>query len=80
MKTLGLFAIIAAILLFAFIGMGMVMSSTPEGQERAAERDAIDACREQQNDELQPLGVRRAVRDACDRMEADYRRKWNRSP
>lgn len=68
------------VLLGAFLAWGSRLASTPEGQARAQERDAIAECRRQVDDDLQDRSTRRFVRGVCEKLEADYRRKWNRNP
>jgi hypothetical protein len=63
-----------------FLAWGMFLGSTPDGKARRGEREAITECRRQVDDELQDLNTRRFVRDVCEKMEADYRLKWNRDP
>jgi hypothetical protein len=63
----------------AALGFGM-MNVTPEDRQRWDEEDAIERCREAQDDPLQELATRRLIRAGCDRMEAQFRTKWGRSP
>lgn len=53
---------------------------SPERTQRAADSAEIERCRTAQNDELQELSTRRLMRTACDRMEAEYRKKWHTNP
>lgn len=77
MKT----ALIAvAVAVVAFLGWGAYLSNTKDGEDRSRERQAIEACREGENDQLQELSTRRTVREVCDKMEADYVAKWGRVP
>lgn len=76
-----LIVVIAIVLIVgAFLAWGSHLASSPEGQARAVERNAIAQCRRQVDDELQSLSTRRFIRGTCEKMEADYRRKWNRNP
>jgi hypothetical protein len=74
--------ILGVVLVLATLALarGAYLANTPEGQQRSRERDAIAACREAQNDTLQELATRRLIREGCDRLAADFRRKWNREP
>lgn len=73
---------IATLIVLLVVGFarGAYLSDTPDGKRRAAQRTAIEQCRAAQSDELQELSMRRAMRAACDRMEADYQRDWGRAP
>jgi hypothetical protein len=53
----------------AFMSYGFYLSQTPDGKERAASRQVIDDCRK--TPEMRPV---------CLKLEADFRRKWNREP
>ena len=63
----GLGALVAALVAMAWLG------SSPEAQERAQQRRAIELCRE--GDQTNPI-----VKGACELMERRYRERWNREP
>lgn len=74
----GLWAIgIIGVLFALMVAYG---ASRPGAGQRALEREVIDNCRKQQNDELAPLSERRFVRSVCDEMVEIYRKKWGREP
>lgn len=59
---------------------GFAIQASPEGKQRIAQREAIERCRAYQNDELEPMATRRAMRDICDGLTVRFREKWNREP
>lgn len=67
-------------LLVAFLGYGFSLSSTPEGQARSADRDAISACWRQQKDPALDPSSQRFVAKTCQKMEADFRTKYDVDP
>lgn len=64
----------------AFMGFGFYLANTPDGRERIAQRDTIEACWNAQGGKALTAGSARLVAGACERLEADYRAKWNREP
>lgn len=67
-------------LVVAFLGFGAFVGNSPEGNARAAERDAIKFCwQEQSRKSLDPSTARFAA-SACERMEENYRKQWGRNP
>lgn len=55
-------------------------ANTPEAKLRAAERQKISECRLAQEDELRDMLTRISIRKACDKLEAEYRKKWGAFP
>ena len=71
-------AIGAVVLVGLFLGFGAYVGGTPEAKAREADRGPIEQCRKLQNDELQPIEIRRMARDTCDKMERDFQTKHGR--
>jgi hypothetical protein len=65
----------AALLIF-----GAYLSNTPEGQERANSRAAIELCWSEQGRKSNTPGSSRFIAGACEKMERDFREKWGTSP
>ena len=63
----GLGAVVAALVAMAWLG------SSPEAQERSAQRQAIELCR--QGDQSNVI-----VRGACDDLVRKFRDKWGSEP
>lgn len=66
--------------LVAFTAFGAYLANTPDGQDRTAQREVIAACWEEQARKSLEPGTARLVAGACERLEADFRQKWNREP
>jgi ribosomal protein L40E len=71
--TIGM-ALLALFLAFLLFGN---LAVNPEKQ---ADRDAIDLCREAEQDQLLDLGARRLARQACDMMERRFTEKYGHNP
>lgn len=69
-----------AILIFAFLTLGAMQSSSPEGQARSKDRDAISYCWQQQKDPSLDPATQRFVAATCEKMEADFRTKYGADP
>lgn len=74
------FLIAIAAVLFAWVAYGVSQSNTPEADERLHERNVIGACHDQQERASLSPGAARNVASICERLEDDYRAKWNREP
>lgn len=77
------FALVAGLLVVGFIAVGaLLLSQVPPEQREAKRRDreAIELCREQQNDELSDLSTRRMIREACDKMASNFRATYGVDP
>jgi hypothetical protein len=64
----------------AFLAFGFYVASTPDGQARNGERDAIDHCWSQQARKSNSPGTAQAVAGVCESLESDFRHKWNLEP
>lgn len=81
MKKFLIWTVSIVFLLFVvFFIIGYIEGSSPEGKERAKQRDAIAYCwTQQQRKSLEPSTARFVAR-TCEKMEEDYRQKWGRNP
>jgi hypothetical protein len=80
MQTIKRILLIAGALLLAFLAYGFYVANTPDGEARIKERRTIEACWEQQGRKSLTPQAARFVAGACEKLEADYRAKWNRDP
>lgn len=64
----------------AVVTLGYFVGSTPEAQERAHDRAAIELCWTEQKRPSQEPDVARLIASACEKMEADFRQKHGISP
>lgn len=80
MKALKVVLVCFFLLVAGFLGIGFVASSSPEGQARSHERSAIELCWDGQKRKSLSPEEARFIAGACEKMEADYRAKWNRDP
>ena len=80
MKVVGwmIAAVLGVLTLLAVAGFAI--QASPEGKQRIAQQEAIEQCRAYQNDELETMATRRAMRDICDGLTLRFREKWNREP
>ena len=67
-------------LVAVFLGFGFVVGNTPEGKERARQREAINLCWGEQGRKSNNAGQSQFIAGACERMEADYTRRWGTRP
>lgn len=67
-------------LVVVFFAYGAYLSSTPEGQERARERDAIDLCWRDHERRSLDANSRQFVAQTCEFMEQEFRKKHGREP
>lgn len=67
-------------LFVAFIAFGAMVGSSPEAKERAEERRTIEYCWDEQKKKSLAPDTQRFVAGACERLEDDFRKKWNRNP
>lgn len=72
--------ITVGVLVAAFFAIGAINASTPEGQARTHEREVIAQCRGQQDRGSLSPGALSSVASVCEKLEAEYRAKWNREP
>ena len=71
---------VAVFLVVGFFGLGFARMSTPEGQEKAAARHAIDACWEDQKRKSLDPAQQRFISGACEGMEAKFVSKFGHRP
>lgn len=64
----------------AFFGYGFYASNTPEGKAQNRERRATELCWEEQRRRSLAPDEQRFIAGACERMEAEFRRKHGVSP
>lgn len=64
----------------AFLTMGAVIGSSPQGQERSRARAAIDLCWEEQERKSLDSGSQRFIAGACEMMESEFRNKYGVNP
>lgn len=68
----------------AALGVWFVIAAvsppSPETKERMRQQDAIELCWKDQGRKSHDPGTARFVASVCEKMEADYRSKWGRSP
>lgn len=82
-RTVAVFAVIGTV---GIILMALLLWANDDGRsgERAKERAAIEYCHDNyarlKDDPRLSRGSLGAAYGACEQMEADYRRKWNRNP
>ena len=67
-------------LVAAFLGFGAVVGSSPEAQEKAQARRAIDLCWEDQKSKSFDAGTQRFVAGACEMMETNFAQKFGHRP
>lgn len=67
-------------LVVAFILFGATVADTPEAQERARERRAIELCWDEQKRKSLDPSAQRFVAGACEMMEQRFREKHGRNP
>ena len=86
-KPMGLFSkllIGAFVLTFLFLGFGCLLASSPDGQARSKERDAIEYCESEYERLRENPGTTRGALEiaygACEMMKREFREKWNREP
>lgn len=73
--------LLVVVVLFAlFMGFGIYIGSTPEGKERAKQRDEIEFCWQQQSKKSLDPGIARLMAATCEKMEYEYKNKWGHSP
>jgi Tfp pilus assembly protein PilO len=72
--------LLVAVLALVFFGYGFYASSTPEGKEKIRERDAIKLCWKDHKEKDFDASVKQFIRQACQKMESDYRNKYHSSP
>lgn len=76
-------ALVAGLLVVGFMALGGLLVSRVPPEEREAkyrDREAIEMCREQQNDELSDISTRRMIREACDKMASNFRATYGVDP
>ena len=67
-------------LMAAFLGIALVMGSSPEAQAKAADRRAIELCESDGARKSLSDGSKRFIAGACEKMAADFRRKYGVNP
>ncbi|WP_349816344.1 zinc ribbon domain-containing protein [Pseudomonas putida] len=68
--------------LLGLMVLGAVISGTdsPEDKARKSAGLAIELCWKDVSDDLEERSTRRLIRSVCEKMESDYRQKYNRAP
>ena len=81
-KTSGLkvVALVALGLVVAFFVVGLYLSNTPEGKEKAKSRAAIDLCWADYKTSRLPLGARALIADTCDMLAKQFKEKYGVAP
>lgn len=66
----------------AFVAFVVLMNvfQTPEMRERSDARAAISRCWDEQGKKSHTPEGARFIAGACEKMESDFRAKWERSP
>ena len=72
-----LFVILAIVAVLIFL---MALGSSPEAQEKARERSAIDLCWSDYEKKSLDSGTKRFVASTCEHMETEFRNKHGVSP
>ncbi len=72
--------LILGVLVVGFFGFGFILASSPDGKARSHERDVIAYCWQQQERKSIEPAMARFVAGTCEKLEADFRVKWNREP
>ncbi|NBM98599.1 hypothetical protein [Proteus sp. G2660] len=72
--------LIVIVLIVAFLGYGAIMSSTPEGKEKAKARNAIDYCWKEYDKKSITNEQRRFIASTCEKMESDFRSRYGVNP
>lgn len=67
-------------LVSAFLAFGAMISNSPEGQEKAKSRHAIDYCWEGQKQKSLDPATQRFVAGACEKMERDFETQYGHRP
>jgi hypothetical protein len=55
-------------------------SQSPDAQARSRQRDVIRRCWDEQEKKSLSPELARFVAGTCEKLEANYRTKWNREP
>lgn len=82
-KGIGFFGKFVLFLLLAgaaFLGFGFYLSNTPEGKEKARQRNAIEMCHRQEGTYTGPSGAKSIITGACQKLETDFRSRFGVSP
>lgn len=69
-----------AIAFVAFMAWGFYLTSTPEGQVKGRDRDAIELCWSNQSKKSNSAGDSQFIAGACEMMEARFKKTWNVNP
>lgn len=67
-------------LVVIFLGFGAVVGSSPEAQEKAKDRLAIDLCWGDQKRNSIDEGTQRFIAGACEMMESKFTQKYGHRP
>jgi len=62
------------------LGAAINATDTPEDKARKSSALAIELCWKDVKDDLEERSTRRIMRTVCEKMEDDFRRKYNRAP
>lgn len=62
------------------LGAAINATDTPEDKARKSSAMAIELCWKDVKDDLEERSTRRFMRTVCEKMEDDFRRKYNRAP
>jgi hypothetical protein len=63
-----------------FLGIGHCANSTPEGQAKSSDRQAINECKRQMEDTLLPASTREATRYMCNGLRNSFVTKYGHQP
>ncbi|WP_157667594.1 hypothetical protein [Comamonas serinivorans] len=71
---------VPAVLLIAFLGLGVVAGRSPEAKAKAETREAISYCWEDQKKKsLDPTSAR-LIAQVCENLEEEFLLKWGHKP
>ncbi|MNP28985.1 hypothetical protein D3C76_1219900 [compost metagenome] len=62
------------------LGAIIQATDTPEDKARKSASLAIELCWKDVKDDIEERSTRRLIRSMCEKMEDDYRHKYNRAP
>lgn len=75
-----IFLAIGAAIVLAFIGWGVAVSSSPRAKEKAAARQVIDTCWEEQRRLSHAPDQARFIANTCEQAESSFRLRYGVDP
>lgn len=63
-----------------FLGFGAIVGNTPEAKEKSRARSAINLCRKEEREYTGPVGSKKIITGACEKLENDFRTRFGLEP